>query len=139
MTHKKYIQSKKTNTVWRWVLKCKVAAGVGMLLPPIVVVSCQDKFCQLFERFNKSLFQATLFDKMKKKHKKCMMIIIIINVPMFPSLIHKAECWIRNDGSMKYRVMVLFTVYLRTESSYHLSHLLNWFKLALGRVTLDNI
>ena len=41
-----------------------------MLLPPIVVVSCQDKFCQLFERFNKSLFQATLFDKMKKKHNK---------------------------------------------------------------------
>ena len=36
---------------------------------------------------------------------------------------------------MKYRVMVLFTVYLRTVSSYHLSTLLNWLKLALGRAT----
>jgi hypothetical protein len=64
-----------------------------MLLPPIVVVSCQDKFCQLFERFNKSLFQATLLDKMKKKRmKKMKKIYVIINVPMFSSLIHKAEC-----------------------------------------------
>ena len=46
--------------------------GGGLLLPPIVVkMSCQDKFCQLFERFNKSLFQATVFWKKKYLYIFC--------------------------------------------------------------------